>query len=140
MNQNKIFTALFIALFCAASIHAQSGMVKKTAVATVNDVTETFQVLGNCGMCKRTIEKAAKTAGAIKAYWDEETDKLTVTFDPAKTSSDAVKKAVALAGYDNVGYKAPDAAYEALSACCHYDRSGAPSTAKSCTEEDLPKN
>lgn len=140
MIQYKIFTGLLIAYFCAAGVYAQSGMIKKTAVATVKDTTETFQVLGNCGMCKRTIEKAAKAAGATKAFWDEEPDKLTVTYDPAKTSADAVKKAVALAGYDNVGYKAPDAAYEALSACCHYDRSGAPSTAKSCTEEDLPKN
>ena len=133
-----VFAAIL--LWMGSTLAAQNGMVKKTAAAVSSEKTETFTVLGNCGMCKSTIEKAAAKAGASKAVWDTDTDQLTVSFDPAKTSVDAIQKAVALSGYDNVGYKAPDDAYEKLHACCHYDRGGAPSTAKSCTEPEAPQN
>lgn len=130
-----IFTALLTGLFFMANAQTQ-GMVKKTATAVAPvSKSESFQVLGNCGMCKRTIEKAATEAGAGTAGWDVEKDLLTVTFDPAKTSVDAIQKAVALSGYDNAGYKAPDTAYNNLHGCCQYDRSGAPGSAKSCETE-----
>lgn len=132
---------IFAALF-TFGLQAQSGMVKKSAKTTTaqSEKTETFLVLGNCGMCQRIIEKAALGAGAVKANWDVDTDQLTVVFDPAKTSADVIQKAVAQSGYDNVGYKAPDAVYNDLHGCCKYDRSGAPSTAKSCEDPEVPKN
>ena len=127
-----LIAILTIALPFAAA-NAQTGMVKKITTATAStEQTAMFQVLGNCGMCKSTIEKASLLAGASVANWDMEAHQLTVTFDPAKTSADAIQKGVALSGYDNVGYKAPDQAYESLHACCHYDRSGRPGTAKAC--------
>lgn len=132
---------IFAALF-TFGLQAQSGMVRKTAktAAVQSEKTETFLVLGNCGMCQRIIEKAALGAGAAKANWDVDTDQLTVVFDPAKTSADTIQKAVAQSGYDNAGYKAPDAVYNDLHGCCKYDRSGAPSTAKSCEDPEVPKN
>lgn len=127
-----VFAALLTGLFFTANAQTE-GLSKKTAVSVAPAAqTETFQVLGNCGMCKRTIEKAATQAGAASASWDVEKDLLTVTFDPAKTTTDAIQKSVAQSGYDNVGYKAPDVAYNNLHGCCQYDRSGEPSTAKSC--------
>lgn len=137
-----VFAALLTGLFFTANAQT-GGMAKKTAVAVALAAqTETFQVLGNCGMCKRTIEKAATQAGAASANWDVEKDLLTVSFDSAKTSVDAIQKAVALSGYDNVGYKAPSEAYNNLHGCCQYDRSGAPGSAKSCgmMEGEAPKN
>lgn len=134
-----LLTALLAGLFSTV-LCAQSGMVKKTTKAASAEKTETFLVLGNCGMCQRIIEKTALNAGATKATWDMETAQMTVTFDPAKTSPDTIQKAIAQAGYDNVGYKAPDAVYAELHGCCKYDRSGAPATAKSCTEDEAPKN
>ncbi len=116
-------------------------MVKKTVkVVAAIERTETFQVLGNCVMCQRTIEKAALSAGASRAAWNMETDLLTVVFDPAKTSVEAVQQAVALVGYDNTGYKAPDASYNALHGCCQYDRTGAPGSAKTCPAGEILKN
>lgn len=123
-----VFTITLLSFFAAASLQAQSGMLKKkTTTAVSTEITETFTVLGNCGMCESIIEKSAVKAGAVKADWDMETDQMTVTFDPTVTSVDAIQKAIALAGYDNAGYKAPDDVYEKLHACCHYDRSGAKS-------------
>jgi mercuric ion binding protein len=129
-----LFSVLFLGLLSINIVGAQTeGMKKKQAVAVAPALqTESFQVLGNCGMCKRTIEKAAAQAGATSAVWDVDKGLLTVTFDPAKTTADAIQKTVAQSGYDNVGYKAPDTAYNALHGCCQYDRSGAPGTAKSC--------
>lgn len=140
MQSIKVVFAIMLLSLPITAIHAQNGMVKKQAVTATTEKTETFTVLGNCGMCKSTIEKAAVKAGASKAGWDADSDQLTVTFDPANTSVDVIQKAVALSGYDNVGYKAPDEVYEKLHPCCHYDRSGAPGTAKSCSEEQTPEN
>lgn len=130
-----VFAITLLCLLAATPSQAQGGMVKKQTAATNTEKSETFTVLGNCGMCESIIEKSAAKAGAVKADWDMNTDQLTVSYDPAQTSVDAIQKAIALAGYDNAGYKAPDDVYEKLHACCHYDRSGAPNTAKPCTGE-----
>lgn len=140
MKHVKIVFALLLLSLPALTTLSAQGMVKKKTAAAANEKTETFLVLGNCGMCENIIEKAATKAGAAKADWNMDNDQMTVTFDPAVTSVDAIQKAIALAGYDNAGYKAPDDVYEKLHGCCHYDRSGAPGTAKSCSEEQEPKN
>ncbi|SDC38801.1 heavy-metal-associated domain-containing protein [Niabella drilacis] len=84
--------------------------------------TEKISVSGNCGMCKKTIEKAAKTAGAKEAVWDIPTKELLVKYDAKKTSSNKIQNAVADAGYDTRDVKGRDAAYEKLHACCQYER------------------
>ncbi|NUN99453.1 MAG: copper chaperone [Saprospiraceae bacterium] len=109
-------------------------MKKKTTAVSEKLETSEFMVLGNCGMCEKIIEKAALSAGAATAEWDVKADLLKVTFNAKKTSTDAIQKAVALAGYDNAGYKADDAAYNKLHGCCKYDRTGAAGGAKSCTD------
>lgn len=62
------------------------------------------------------------------------TDLLAVTFDEKKTTTDAIQKAIAKAGYDNAGYNADDNAYNNLHGCCQYDRTGAAGGAKTCTD------
>jgi len=90
--------------------------------------TETFNVSGNCGMCKATIEKAAKNAGATTASWDATTKKLTVKYLSSTTNTAKIQQEVASAGYDNAGFKASDAAYSKLHTCCQYDRTAGSST------------
>ena len=134
----KYFILFVFALSTAFHLNAQSttGMKKKTAKpAVTTEQTATFAVLGNCGMCKKTIEKAALKAGVKTAFWDVDKDALTVTFDPAAASVDGVQKSVAQAGYDNAGYKAPDDAYNGLHGCCQYDRTGAAGGTKTCEAE-----
>jgi periplasmic mercuric ion binding protein len=82
---------------------------------------ETIKVSGNCGMCAKKIEAAAKDAGATKAKWDEETKILTVSYKASKTSNDAIQKKIAEVGYDTEKYTADEAVYKALHGCCQYD-------------------
>jgi periplasmic mercuric ion binding protein len=85
--------------------------------------TEKFQVKGNCGMCEKRIEKAAKSVeGVSKADWNTENKVLEVTFDEAKTNVDKVHKSVAAVGHDTPLHKAKDEVYNKLPGCCKYDR------------------
>lgn len=84
--------------------------------------TESIKVWGNCGMCQKTIETAAKKAGASQVSWNEDTKMLNVTYKERKTSSANIQKAIAEAGYDTQDYTANDEAYKNLHGCCQYDR------------------
>lgn len=101
-----------VALLSATASQAQINNAK----------TETVKVYGNCGMCETTIEKAANKKKLSKADWNKDTKMATITYDSKKTGLDAVLKNIALAGYDNQSFLAPDAAYNKLPGCCKYDR------------------
>jgi copper chaperone CopZ len=85
--------------------------------------TEKFKVYGNCGMCEKTIEKAAKSVdGVSTADWNKESKMMEVSFDDSKTDVHKVHMAIAKAGYDTKMHKATDEAYNKLPGCCQYDR------------------
>src|SRR5438105_3852479 len=96
--------------------------------------TETFRVAGECGTCKKKIEKAAKEAGAAYAVWDTHTKILKVTYD-AGVGVSAIQQRIADAGYDTPKFRASDAAYNSLDKCCQYDRQ-AVKKAPSCCGSD----
>ena len=88
--------------------------------------TGKIDVKGNCGMCESRIEKAVKAVdGVSKADWSEDTKKLEVTFDDAKTSLDKIEVAVAKVGHDTPNHKATKETYDKLPDCCKYDRAEA---------------
>jgi len=87
-----------------------------------NAKTEIVKVYGNCGMCETTIEKAGDKKKLYKTDWNADTRMAFITYDSKKTGLDAVLKSIALSGYDNVKYLAPDEAYAKLPDCCKYDR------------------
>ena len=87
-----------------------------------NSKTETVKVHGNCEMCKAKVEKAGTQKNISKTVWSEETHMATITFDSKKTSTDAILKKIALAGYDSDNFSAPDAVYKKLPGCCKYER------------------
>ena len=107
-----IILAGAVVLFTATSCQSQINNAK----------TETVKVYGNCGMCESTIEKAANKKKVSKADWNKDTKMATITYDSKKTTLDAVLKNIALAGYDNQSFLAPDAAYNKLPGCCQYER------------------
>ncbi|MFY0630018.1 MAG: cation transporter [Flavobacteriaceae bacterium] len=93
----------------------------KNEVAQTN---ESFGVRGNCGMCKNTIETAAKGIdGVLKADWDKARKKIDVSFDRSKTNLDAIHNAIANSGYDTDKVAGNEEAYKGLPGCCKYDHS-----------------
>ncbi|MHA7109993.1 heavy-metal-associated domain-containing protein [Sunxiuqinia elliptica] len=103
---------LVIALFMGAG----SAMAK--------DKSEKFKVNGNCGMCEKRIEKAAKSVeGVSLADWDKKSKLISVTFDDQKTDVDKVQLAIAKVGHDTPKHKASNEVYNELPGCCQYDRS-----------------
>ena len=97
--------------------------ITTTATAQKAGGGESFKVLGNCGMCQKTIQGAALAAGATTASWDVNTNVMTVTYKKKSTSVDAIQKAIAAKGYDTPMYRASDETYNNLHGCCKYDRS-----------------
>ncbi len=110
MKTLSLFAAILFSIFSINTATAQSG--KK----------ETIKVWGNCGMCKTTIEKAAKKGGAKTANWNEDSKELLVTYAVNKTSSVKIQQAIAKSGYDTQDFTAIQTAYNNLHGCCKYDR------------------
>jgi Cu(I)/Ag(I) efflux system membrane fusion protein len=82
---------------------------------------EIFEVSGNCEMCKERIETAAKSVKGVSfADLDIQTKKIHIEYISTVTSLDAVGKAIAEAGHDNVKYRAADDVYNRLPDCCLY--------------------
>lgn len=84
--------------------------------------TETIKIRGNCGMCKNTIEKAGNIKRVSEVSWNKETKTATLTYNADKTNKKEILKRIAVAGYDNEAFRAPDSAYDALNGCCQYQR------------------
>ena len=87
-----------------------------------NAKTDTLKVSGNCDMCKNTIEKSGNKKKTSKVVWNTDTKLAIVTYDTKKTNTDAILKRIALSGYDNEKYLAPDNVYASLHGCCKYER------------------
>lgn len=94
------------------------------AIAQSDATKAEYKVAGNCGMCEKTIETAAKVKGVTKADWNVDSKILSLTYNSKKISADAILKKVAYAGYDNEKYLAPEEAYSKLHECCKYERTG----------------
>lgn len=120
-----------------------SLLISQFGVAQSTVKKETIKVWGNCGMCKKNIEKAAKSAGATAASWNEDSKQLKLTYSLSKTSGDKIQQAIADAGYDTQDKTAPDEAYNNLHGCCQYDRKAdatKSATAPCCDKKDCKKD
>lgn len=83
----------------------------------------TFGVRGNCGMCKTTIEGAAKKIEGVEtAVWDRENKQIDITYNDKKVNIMDIHTAIANSGYDTDKLKGDDSVYENLPDCCQYDR------------------
>jgi mercuric ion binding protein len=125
MKTLNIYAALLFSIFAINFSFAQKS--------TLLDHKENIKVWGNCETCKKKIEKAAISAGAVTANWNDESHILALSYDGAKTSSDKIQRSIAAAGYDTQDFTANDNAYNKLPNCCKYERkSSAVSTAMNC--------
>ena len=122
-----IFTLAVIAAIGLTSCNGQQKekseiITETTEKIALNDVS--FGVRGNCGMCKKTIEKAANSVeGVAKSTWDKDKKMIQVLFDGDKTNEMAVQNAIAASGYDTEKVPGNEKAYENLPGCCKYDNS-----------------
>lgn len=95
--------------------------VAATAQIT-NSKTEQVKIYGNCGMCKKTIEKSGNLKDIASVDWNKETKMATIIYDSTKTNQSEILKKIALAGYDSESIKAKDEDYNSLHGCCQYER------------------
>lgn len=95
--------------------------VTGTAQSNNTETTE-FTVLGNCGMCKKRIEKALKVEGVESAEWNSKDQLATVTYQSDKINEGRLHQLVADAGHDTEKVLATDKAYDKLHGCCQYER------------------
>jgi copper chaperone CopZ len=107
----KVFLVI-VAVFAYTNSIAQIKNVKTGAV----------KIYGNCEMCKKTIEKAGNKKKVSKVDWNKDSKMATLIFNSKVTNEDEILKRIALAGYDNEKYLAPDEAYAKLPECCKYER------------------
>lgn len=116
------FVAAILTTSCKEETKNGSEMTshKISQANVVKDIS--FGVRGNCGMCKKTIEKAANNLdGLTKATWDVDKKKIDVSFDDTKTSVMAIHEAIAASGYDTEKVMGDLKAYNGLPGCCQYD-------------------
>lgn len=115
MKQILFFSTIFLFSFTnpltvSAQTTASPGMTAK------------FKVYGNCGMCEKRIEKAAKIEGVSFADWDVDTKMLSIHFDETKVKPSKVQQALAAVGHDTDKIRADDKVYAKLHSCCQYER------------------
>lgn len=99
-----------------------AALMVLTSNVFAQDKTDSVKVYGNCGMCQKRIEKAAKVDGVIKASWNVDSKVMAVTYDQSKTNLDKIEKSVTAVGHDTQKYSAENAVYDKLPGCCQYDR------------------
>jgi len=99
------------------------------------------QVHGNCEMCQSRIQKAGTKGNLYKTHYNVERQEATIVFDSTAVSQDVILKQIALAGYDNASYLAPESAYNKLPGCCKYERKkGAKDYAENTVKIDTVEN
>ena len=120
---------LSIAVIAAMTLTSCKNEAKKEVKMETTEVSKemaatdvTFGVRGNCGMCKSTIEKAAKSVdGVANATWDVDQKKIDVSYDESKTDAMTIHNAIAASGYDTEKVAGNLDAYSSLPGCCKYD-------------------
>jgi mercuric ion binding protein len=110
----EIYSAviLSITLFGCASTSLQMSKGVK--------VTTSFEVGGNCDMCKKRIENALDKKGINKVYYDLENHRLFCEYNSAAFSEIQIHNIIAAVGHDTEKVEADRLIYENLPGCCKY--------------------
>lgn len=97
-------------------------IISSLSFAQQKKIQETsFEVKGNCKMCKARIEEAALHLKGVKfAEWNKDTDILSIAYRPDKIELDSIHKQIALIGHTTNKMEANTDAYEMLPNCCKY--------------------
>lgn len=99
----------------------QPEMEKRMLKDAIPLITSSVRVAGNCDMCKKRIEQAArKIQGVYLATWNPTSELLTVKYDKDNVQLADIEKAIAAIGHTTEHQEADQKAYSALPKCCHY--------------------
>lgn len=119
---DKVVTQGAFVIDASAQLSGKSSMMNDTQREAAEHAI--LPVGGACGMCKERIETTAMDIdGVFRAVWDQSTQELHLDYDLDKVTTDEVAKALAAVGHDAGSYKADQAIYDALPACCWYRES-----------------
>ncbi|WP_333865040.1 DUF3347 domain-containing protein [Sphingobacterium sp.] len=111
MKLIPLFGLVTLALLSTENTYAQ---IKNAKTATV-------KILGNTTAAKTIIEKEG-SGNSAKVDWNQTTKLAVITYDSSKTSEDEVLKRVALVGFDNEKFLAPNDTYAQLAKAEQYER------------------
>lgn len=100
-------------------LSSPQGIAQKTIK---NAESRKFAVKGSCPEARQLIETAGNLKHTATVHFDLSSQTALITYDSTKTTPDAVLKRIALAGFDNEVYFAPDDAFEKLGSDCRYVR------------------
>jgi len=107
--------------FMATAQEEKASSDEKKEACDTTEKTLSFRVEGQCGMCEKRIEKAAKGLdGVSSADWEIKSKELTVKYHPNKVKEDKIHEAIAMVGHTTSKKEASAEAYEKLPACCKY--------------------
>lgn len=102
------------------------GLVSLTLAevqAQERNVEVEIAVLGNCGMCKDRIERAAYSVRGVRsASWNQREQKLTLVFRADRTDQETIERAIAKAGHDTENFITDEQTHANLHHCCIYKR------------------
>lgn len=120
-----MFKKALLSSFRIFAILALIGLVSPDhANAQGRNVEEVeITVLGNCGMCKDRIERAAYSVRGVRtANWDQDKQTLTLAFRSDRTDLETIERAIAKAGHDTENFITDEETHANLHHCCIYPR------------------
>ena len=101
---------------------ATTAQSKNSTYATITIQTNASK---NCKSCVNRFKENVPFFKGVKEYtFDSSTAKLTVTYDPKKTTADQIRKQISDLGYDADKVKANEAARAKLPPCCRKESCG----------------
>lgn len=110
----KLLTFLVVALM-GLTVFAQKAETQ----------TITIQTNGTCEHCKKVMmDNVPQWKGVEKCTYDLKTAKVTITYQPQKTSPETLRQGISQLGYDADNVKANAEARAKLPSCCTQPSSG----------------
>lgn len=110
----KLLTFLVVALM-GLTVFAQKAETQ----------TITIQTNGTCEHCKKVMmDNVPQWKGVEKCTYDLKTAKVTITYQPQKTSPETLRQGISQLGYDADNVKANAEARAKLPSCCTQSSSG----------------
>ena len=107
--------------------------------AAAQSTTKETVVIQTNGVCKTCEDLFGKNVpyfkGVIDYSYDAGTSKMTVTYNPKKTTPDEIRKGISKLGYDADNVKADAAARAKLPACCKVDKPGKSESKSGCSNQ-----